>query len=118
MRHNLTTLCTAALLLGTACSSLPIVGRAAPERWGFSAPWDPRSAASIRAHGAQLDAIVLDWIPLDTLTGQPLAPYSDSLSAQLPAKVRRMALLTSYLGDRFNPTTIRRLAADSVALIR
>jgi spore germination protein YaaH len=118
MRHLLSTLGAGALLLGAACSSLPIVGRRAPERWGFTAPWDPRSAASVRAHGAALDGIVLDWIPLDTLTGLPLAPYTDSLAALLPSSVRRMALVTSYLGDRFNPSLIRRLALDSAALNR
>jgi spore germination protein YaaH len=118
MRHVLSSLGAGVLLFGAACSSLPMVGRSAPERWGFTAPWDPRSAASVRAHGAALDGIVLDWIPLDTLNGLPLAPYTDSLAALLPNSVRRMALVTSYLGDRFNAPLIRRLALDSAALNR
>ena len=118
MRHLRSVLGAGALLLGAACSSLPTVGRAAPERWGFSAPWDARSAVSVRAHGAALDGVVLGWLPLDTLTGLPLAPYTDSLAALLPNGVRRMALVTSYLGDRFHPALIRRLALDSAALTR
>jgi spore germination protein YaaH len=42
--------------------------------------------------------------------------YRDSLSATLPAGVRRMALVTSFVTDRFHPELIRRLALDSLAL--
>jgi spore germination protein YaaH len=108
----------AALVLAftSACSSLPVVARAAPERWGFHAPWDPRSAASVRAHAGSLDGVVLDWIALDSLTGLPLQLYRDSLSSSLPPNVRRMAMVTSFLTDRFHPELIRRLAVDSIAL--
>jgi len=105
-----------ALALCGACSSLPVIGRSAPERWAFHAPWDARSAASVRAHGAALDGVVLDWIALDSLTGLPLQLYRDSLSVTLPTHVRRMAMVTSFLGDRFHPDLIRRLAVDSIAL--
>jgi spore germination protein YaaH len=104
------------LALCGACSSLPLVGRTTVERWAFHAPWDPRSAASVRAHGAALDGVVLDWIALDSLTGLPLQLYRDSLSPTLPPNVRRMAMVTSYLSDRFHPELIRRLAMDSSAL--
>lgn len=99
-----------------ACSSLPVVGRSAPERWAFHAPWDARSSASVRAHAALLDGVVLDWIALDSLSGLPLQLYRDSLSPTLPPNVRRMAMVTSFLGDRFHPELIRRLAVDSIAL--
>jgi peptidoglycan-N-acetylglucosamine deacetylase len=107
-----------ALVLASACSSLPVVGRSAPERWGFHAPWDARSAASVRTHGAALDGVVLDWIALDSLTGLPLDLYRDSLSATLAPTVRRMAIVTSFITDRFHPELIRRLAVDSIALKR
>jgi peptidoglycan-N-acetylglucosamine deacetylase len=107
--------CLAIALLG-ACSSLPIVGRSAPERWGFTAPWDPRSAASVRAHGAALDGVVLDWIALDSVSGLPLALYRDSLSPVVSPNLRRMAIVTSFVTDRFHPELIRRLAMDSLAL--
>lgn len=108
----------APLMLGSACSSLPAVGRIATERWAFSAPWDPRSAASVRAHGVALDGVVLDWIPLDTVTGMPFVLYPDSVSAVLPSSIRRMALVTTFVTDQFHPSIIRRLAADSFALRR
>ena len=101
-----------------ACSSLPIVGRTATERWAFTAPWDPRSATSARLHSAALDAIVLDWIPLDSTTGMPVELYRDSVSATIPAGVRRMALVTSFVTDQFHPGLIRQLAMDSLALTR
>ncbi|MEO8336011.1 MAG: hypothetical protein ABI664_13620 [bacterium] len=104
------------LALSGACSSLPVVGRSAPERWAFHAPWDSRSATSVRAHGGALDAVVLDWIALDSLTGLPLQLYRDTLSPLLPPNVRRMAMVTSFLTDRFHPELIRRLAVDSIAL--
>ena len=118
MRRSLRALALVPLTLGSACSSLPVVGRATTERWAFSAPWDPRSAASVRAHGVALDGVVLDWIPLDTLTGMPYVLYTDSMSAELPSSSRRMALVTSFVTDQFHPALIRRLAADSFALER
>ncbi|MEP7001762.1 MAG: hypothetical protein ABI969_14845 [bacterium] len=101
---------------GLGCSSLPVVGSSAPERWAFTAPWDPRSAVSARAHGALLDGVVLDWIPLDTITGMPFVLYADSVAATIPPAVRRMALVTSFVIDQFHPSLIRRLAVDSFAL--
>ena len=117
MRRQLHSLVMLTLTLG-ACSSLPLATRAPEERWAFTAPWDARSAASARAHGAALDAVVLDWIPLDTSTGLPLVLYTDSTSRIVPAGTRRMALVTSFLTDQFHPGLIRRLAMDSIALKR
>jgi len=104
------------LALCGACSSLPIVGRTNGERWAFHAPWDPRSAASLRAHGNALDGVVFDWIALDSLTGLPLQLYRDTLPPTLSPSARRMAMVTSFLSDRFHPELIRRLAVDSSAL--
>ena len=118
MRGFLRTLAFLPLTGGAACATLPVVGRAAAERWAFTAPWDPRSAASALAHGPALDGVVLDWMPLDTMTGMPFVLYTDSVSAVLPAGVRRMALVTSFVTDQFHPSLIRRLAVDSFALER
>lgn len=118
MRGFLRTLAFLPLTGGAACATLPVVGRAAEERWAFTAPWDPRSAASALAHGPALDGVVLDWMPLDTMTGMPFVLYTDSVSAVLPAGVRRMALVTSFVTDQFHPSLIRRLAVDSFALER
>ncbi|MEO7455061.1 MAG: hypothetical protein ABIY52_02290 [Gemmatimonadaceae bacterium] len=96
----------------SGCSSLPIVSRAPTERWGFTAPWDPRSAASVSVNAGRLDAIVSGWIALDSVTGLPLDLYRDSLVHS----ARRMALVTSCHGARFHPELLRRLAMDSLAL--
>ena len=115
MRRLTPAACGLLLLLAGACASLPVVGRGAAERWAFTGPWDGRSATSVRAHAASLDGVVLDWIALDSTNGLPLDVYPDSLSAALPG-ARRMALVTSFLGDGFHPSLIRRLALDSNAL--
>jgi peptidoglycan-N-acetylglucosamine deacetylase len=87
------------------------------ERWGFTAPWDPRSAASVAAHGRELDAIVTGWITLDSIDGAPSSVYSDS-TGRMDVAFRRMALVTTFSGGSFHPELIRRLALDSVALSR
>jgi peptidoglycan-N-acetylglucosamine deacetylase len=103
--------------ISLGCGALP-PSRAEPlERWGFTAPWDPRSAASVAAHGGELDALVTGWIPLDSLTGAPFALYRDTTTRSGSA-ARRMAIVTSYVGSAFHPEVIRRLALDSVALLR
>jgi spore germination protein YaaH len=72
----------------------------------------------VRAHAAALDGIVFGWIPLDTLTGAPFELYRDSVARSAPPSVRRMALVTSFVGNAFHPATIRLLALDSAALGR
>ena len=120
MKRVVSTSALVLLVLATACASLPVVGRPSMERWAFSAPWDPRSAASVRAHSQSLDAIVLDWIPLDSTTGMPFVLYPDTVPAlpAVPGGARRMALVTSFVTDQFHPAVIRHLAMDSLALKR
>ena len=81
----------------------------APEIWAFTAFWDPRSAQSLARNGGSLATAVTTWIALDTLTGTPVTLYADTLRSSQPA---RMALLTSWFGDRFHPSSLRRLASD------
>lgn len=97
-----------------ACSALPIVGgRQGSEFWGFTAPWDSRSAASLARHGAQLDAIVDGWTALDTITGHPVSLYATAAGATTKpaADVRRLMLVTSFAGDRFHTRVVLALAA-------
>ncbi|MEO6528595.1 MAG: hypothetical protein ABIP93_18400 [Gemmatimonadaceae bacterium] len=108
----------AIVLLVAGCTALPISRSAPIERWGFTAPWDPRSAVSVAAHGAQLDAIVVGWIPLDTLTGAPFVLYPDTGALVAPTARRRMSIVTSFVGSAFHPNVIRRLALDGAALRR
>lgn len=107
--------CVAVLI--TTCAS--VQGRppaSGAEFWGFTAPWDPRSESSARAHDSQLDVIVSGFITLDSATFQPRELYPDPLVAGNPGNRRRMALLTSYHGTRFHPETIRALASDPTVL--
>lgn len=99
-----------------ACAALPARWRGAPTWWGFVAPWDSASAASLRRHAAALDAAVTGWIALDSLTGQPRRLFPDT--AARDARVPRMAIVTTFLGERFHPLAIRQLAADPPALAR
>ena len=85
------------------------------EVWGFTAFWDARSTASLSRNGDALAAVVTTWIALDTLTSEPVALFTDSSRAASP---RRMALLTSWFGDRFHPASVVRLARDPAALAR
>ena len=99
------------------CAS--VRGRPAAESsefWGFTAPWDPRSETSARTHDAQLDVVVSGFITLDSATFQPRELFGDPLMRNNPGNHRRMALLTSFEGNRFHPETIRALASDATAL--
>jgi spore germination protein YaaH len=81
--------------------------------WGFTAPWDDRSAASVHCHARALGAVISGWLRLDSLTSLPSAVYPDTL--RLPAGTRRFALVTTYHGSRFHPETVARLGQDEAA---
>ena len=114
----------AALLLAAgitvlaACASLPGFGGGGRSTrfWGFTAPWDPRSAASTARHGASLDALVTGWVALDSTTGMPRAVYRDSAArADGASRPARMMLVTSYAGERFHAEVVRALGAAAGA---
>lgn len=90
-----------------------------PVFWAFTGPWDPRSDSSVVAHGDQLQAVVSGWIALDSLSGQPILPpqFADTLRTR-NGTVNRMALVTSWHGDRFHASSVRTLGADPAALGR
>lgn len=112
----------AAALVATlifACASLPGRGGAERELWGFTAFWDPRSAESLERNRGRFDVLVTGWIALDTLDGRArLDLFRDTLARRDDPATRYFALVTSWLGDRFHPSTVRRLAADGAALAR
>jgi spore germination protein YaaH len=110
----------AACALGalTACGSVRSHPMAGAEYWGFTAPWDPRSTASVAAHGSQLDAVVSGFVILDSASLRPVTPFGDTLVVRNAGNRRYMAMLTSYQGSRFHPETIRALAADSAVLAK
>ena len=105
-------------LAGAACQGAAAARRRTPELWAFTGPWDAASDASVRANGAGLDAVVTGWIALDSASGLPIlpSPYADTVARG--AAVRRMAIVTSWHGDRFHARSVRRLASDRRLLDR
>lgn len=105
----------ALLALASACRAQRQDDERGARFWGFAAPWDPQSDVSIRAHGRRLDGIVSGWIGLDSATGRPLlpSPYTDTIR---PSGVMRMAMVTSWHGDKFHQRSVRALARDPRAL--
>ena len=86
------------------------------EVWAFTAPWDPRSAASVSCVAPALRVLISGWLRLDTLTAMPVAVYPDTI--KVPRGPRRFALITTYQRDRFHCETITRLAGDPVLRAR
>ncbi|MDQ6718898.1 MAG: hypothetical protein M3Z17_11220 [Gemmatimonadota bacterium] len=97
-------------LVTSECVHLPATPRDAVSYWGFAAPWDPRSAASIADHSAALSVLVSGWITLDSASFRPLQLYPDTAKSQATS---RFALVTTYQGDRFHPEVLRGLASDA-----
>jgi spore germination protein YaaH len=80
------------------------------ELWGFVAPWDPRSAATVARHGDALSVAISGWMRLDTTSALPTPAYRDTI--RVPLGTRRFLLVTTYARDRFHPEIIRRLGDD------
>ena len=87
------------------------------EVWGFTGPWDPMSMSAVRSYGSGLDAVITGWIGLDSTTARPIQPllYPDTVRSR-HGTLKRMAIVTSWHGDRFHPQTIRILAGDAARL--
>ena len=99
------------LALGSAgCIHLPAGPRDAVSYLGFAAPWDPRSVASISEHSSALSGIVSGWIALDSATFRPIDLYPDTVGSGTES---RLALITTFQGDRFHPDILRGLASDA-----
>lgn len=82
--------------------------------WAFLAFWDERSHASLAANGGQIAVAVTSWIALDS-GGVPrvVHPVPAPLNER---RLRTLALVTSWEGDRFHPERVRLLAASPAAL--
>jgi peptidoglycan-N-acetylglucosamine deacetylase len=89
------------------------------EVWAFTGPWDARSDSSLRANVAHLDVAVTGWIGLDSNTAQPIlpSPYPDTMRLA-GSRITRMAIVTSWHGDRFHPSSIRTLGRDDARLAK
>lgn len=83
--------------------------------FGFAAPWDARSAASIGQHSDALSVVVSGWVTFDSLSFRPVELYTDSARA---GTVPRFALVTTFQGNRFHPDVLRGLASDPQVLGR
>lgn len=112
---------TAITLLVAALGASQSRGRAQPtmEVWAFTGPWDSASDASLARHIGALDVAVTGWIALDSATVEPTLPslYADHFT---PGKERaaRFAMVTSWHGQSFHPSSIRTLAANPARLGR
>ena len=118
MRHLRFALVAASGIVLAACASIPLPSalRRGPEYWGFVVPWDPRSAEAAGSHAAQLDVVIAHWLVLDTTPGGLLESGADSLIRTAAPGARRMAMVTSWTGDRYNPDAVRALADSAAAL--
>jgi spore germination protein YaaH len=106
------TVCLAALLASSAGAQRSVTNHPT-EFWAFTGPWDPLSQVSVSRYGDMLDAIVTGWIGLDSITGRPIAPspFPDTLRREKSTPAR-MAIVTSWHGDRFHARSIRTLATQ------
>lgn len=105
---------THALLLSLLALSVGCAP-ARPALWVFTAPWDPRSDAALRAGIAPEAMVVSGWWALDSLGGTPQALYEDPVRRDTLRADTRFLLVSNYRGERFHPEAVRQLATDAVA---
>jgi len=91
---------------------MPSVPSGPAEYWGFAGPWDKRSDQSVEQHGASLARVITGWITFDTTSFLPVQVYPDTIRTD---SSQRMALITTYSGNRFHPEVIRGLGASAPA---
>lgn len=95
---------------------LGVVGCAArPKLWLFTAPWDARSEATLKAGVAPKATIVSGWISLDSAGALPVSLFEDPPRSREERRGARFALITSYRVDKFHPEAVRALARDVTA---
>lgn len=106
-------------LHASSCAAQPDGREPRARFWGFAAPWDTASDASIRAHGHHLAVAVTGWIGLDSASGRPLlpSPYADTVRPRA-GTTRRFAIVTSWHGERFHVRPIVGLARNRAELAR
>ena len=112
----------AALVLYFGVSAAHRPSRARPpsaELWAFTGPWDARSDSSLRVNAHHIDVAVTGWIGLDSTTALPIIPslFPDTIHLA-HSGLRRMAIVTSWHGASFHPSTIRTLGTDDARRAR
>lgn len=114
MQRRPRSLLVLALVL-VACGGIPGFGRERTEWWAFASPGDTTSHADT----LPLDVIVSGWIAFDTLTGEPRRlDRSTAAHRSADRSARRLALVTTWLGDGHHPAVVRALSADTARLAR
>jgi spore germination protein YaaH len=110
--------CALALLLLPPASLARARIAARAQVWAFTGPWDSASDTSLARHAEAIDIAVTGWIALDSATAAPVlpSPYRDDL--RLPRRTARFAIVTSWHGLSFHPSSIRALASNRVRLER
>jgi hypothetical protein len=93
----------------------PLSAQSTRTTWGIVDPSNSRSIASARANAARLDGIVEDWIQLDSITGLP-SSLQPGAALSPAGQGHRLALVTSWAGQRFHPEVVRRIAGERGAL--
>jgi spore germination protein YaaH len=93
----------------SGCFHLPGAPRDKVSFFGFAAPWDARSGASIAAHSDALAVVVSGWISFDSASFRPIELYADSVRR---GSAQKFALVTTFAGDRFHPDVLRGIASD------
>jgi spore germination protein YaaH len=107
------------LPLSSLASSGARVVAARTQIWAFTGPWDPASDASLTRYAGAIDVAVTGWIALDSATAEPTLPslYRDDPRAA-GASADRFAIVTSWHGLSFHPSSVRTLAANPSRLAR
>lgn len=87
--------------------------------WTFTGPWDAASDASLTRHSGAIDVAVTGWIALDSATAEPVLPslFRDDPRAAGPTAAR-FAIVTSWHGLSFHPSSVRTLASSPARLGR
>jgi spore germination protein YaaH len=87
--------------------------------WAFTGPWDAASDASLARHAGAIDIAVTGWIALDSATAAPVQPPLYRDNARLAgSRAARFAIVTSWHGLSFHPSSVRTLGSSAVRLGR
>jgi spore germination protein YaaH len=107
------------LAVAGACQAQGPPASQRAEFWGFTGPWDTASDRSVRDYGGKLRGVINGWITIDSATAQPVipSPYADTIRPG-GGTSDRMAIVTSWHGNRFHAEPIRRLGRDPQGLAR
>ena len=116
LHHLLTRVRASARWAAVAIGCTLMLPPARTQLWTFTGPWDTASDTSLARHADAIDIAVTGWIALDSATAAPVwpSPYNDD--ARLPERTARFAIVTSWHGLSFHPSSVRSLGSNRVRL--